>query len=91
MAGSVRRRYWFWIAFFGIGASVFGMLMIEWSLAFLVPMLVVQMIAGIGLMGLQCGSCGASPLYREKYVFGVKTKAFWPSLPNKCPACAARI
>lgn len=91
MTKSVRQCYWLWLAGFSIGGLVFGVLMIEWSPVFLLPLLVVQVSAGIGLMSLQCNKCEASLLYRDQYVFGIRVRAFWPTLPRKCPVCTELI
>jgi hypothetical protein len=47
----------------------------------------IGIFCGIGLMGLSCPHCHASLLYREAKVFGLTTRAFWPSMPKTCPHC----
>lgn len=91
MITSVRRRYWLWKTFFGIGGAIFGFLSVEVSPIFIAPLIVVLIIAALGLMSLQCKKCGASFLYRDENVFGIRTRALWSTLPKKCPACGIEI
>lgn len=91
MTKSVRQRYWLWVAVRMVGALVFGVLTIVWSVAFLIPLMIVQFVAAIGLMRLQCDKCEGPILYRDHHVFGIRAKAFWGTLPRKCPVCAAPI
>lgn len=91
MISSVRQRYWLWRALSGIGLAVFGVLSVEVSPVFIVPLIVVLIAAGLGVIGLQCKVCGAALLYRDENVFGIRMKGTWSTLPKKCPACDIEI
>jgi hypothetical protein len=84
---SVRKKFWLLVllpfACLPIVALLHPVLGDLVALA-LIPAVVVS---GIGLMGLSCPHCHTSLLYREESLFGVKTRAFWPSLPKACPKC----
>ena len=84
---SVRKKFWLLTLLPFASLPIVALLQPAFGdVVTLVPILVV-VVCGIGLIGLSCPHCHTSLLYREESLFGVKMRAFWPSLPKTCPKC----
>lgn len=84
---STRRKFWLLLLLpFGC-LPIVAMLQPVLGSVVAIALIPVVVFSGIGLMGLSCPHCHTSLLYREEKLCGVKTRAFWPSLPKVCPNC----
>lgn len=86
MKTSISQRYWFFLALLPV-VFMMGMLGVEVSPVFMIPMIALLLIAGLGMMSLKCDHCGEPLLYREQRVLGVEMYRWGWQLPEKCPSC----
>ncbi|MDN4060201.1 hypothetical protein QPK31_18505 [Massilia sp. YIM B02769] len=83
---STRQQYWAYVAALPL-MYLMGILALEISPAFLLPLFALLLVGGIGGMSLACTHCGARLLYREKQVAGTPIYYWSWKLPKKCPRC----
>lgn len=86
MNSSIKRKYWSFLALLPL-MFFLGILAVEISQMFLIPVLGLLFIAGFGLMSLKCAKCGEPLLYREKRILGTVMVVWGWRLPKKCVKC----
>lgn len=83
----IRRKFWLLVLLPFALLPIVSLLHPVFGDVVALALIAAGVVSGIGLMGLSCPHCHNSLLYREESLFGLRVRAFWPSLPKTCQKC----